>query len=480
METYESNGFPQGPEHTAPSPKKESPFANSPYATFRTDPGSVEPRLTPPVSPMADIPPVPPLPSETPAACETPAPKAKNSSNKGLKIVLAALLIVALVAGACAITASSINAGWQAHSDLLQQQIDRLYDHIDDLEEQIKDNSYTGNGNSVSGTPNTSPDGMTPGQVYAACYKSVVQITTSVASGSGFILSEEGYVVTNYHVIEGGNNFKVILYDGTEYSAKLVGSHSTNDLAILKITASGLNAVKLGSSTNLIVGDQVVAIGNPLGLTNIMTAGIVSAKDQVVSTDGNVISMLQTDAAINSGNSGGPLFNMKGEVVGITTAKYSGASSSGASIEGIGFAIPIDDVKDMFDEIIRTGKVSTPYLGVMVIDQGNGFGVYVDSVEPDGAAYAAGVKAKDYIVGLGEYDITSMEDLSLALKKFKVGDTTTISVYRNRKVLDLTITFGERPADDNTSSGSFIPDDSDVPENGSYDEWYDHFFGDEN
>ncbi len=410
------------------SPKKISPFADSPYVMNHPEPVINAPQE---------------------------APKPKRKPRKALKAILSCVLVVALVATGCFLTAYSVNGYWSAR-------FDRLYGQIEDLEEQIKDNSYTGNGNSISGTPNTSPDGMTPGQIYAKCVDSVVAITAQVtsaqgvgsSSGSGFIITEDGYIISNYHVVEGATQLIVTVHDGTEYPAALIGYDDTNDLALLKVDATGLQAASLGNSDNLIVGDQVVAIGNPLGeLTSTLTVGYISAKERDVSTDNTIINMLQTDAAINPGNSGGPLFNMKGEVIGITTAKYSGATSSGATIEGIGFAIPINDVAEKINELKLNGYVSTPYMGVSVTDQLKGFGAYVASVEPGSAAAAAGIRAGDIIVELGGHEISAIADITRALRDYKVGDSTSVTVYRSRQVLELTITFMQKPQSNQIPSG---------------------------
>ena len=192
--------------------------------------------------------------------------------------------------------------------------------------------------------------------------------TTAAASGSGFIITEDGYIVTNYHVIDGANKVKVTTYDNTSYDAEIVGSDESNDIAVLKIDATGLEAVTLGDSEALSVGDNVVAIGNPLGeLTFTLTSGVVSAMDRQITTSNSVMmNLIQTDCAINSGNSGGALFNMYGEVVGVTNAKYSSNSSTEASIDNIGFAIPINTVKDIVTSIIENGYVVKPYIGVSV------------------------------------------------------------------------------------------------------------------
>ena len=223
---------------------------------------------------------------------------------------------------------------------------------------------------------------LTAPEIYAAYVGSTVGITTEIvttngwgqpvsaaAAGSGFVITEDGYILTNYHVIEDANSIKVTFVDGTSYDATLVGGEEENDIAVLKINANGLTPVIIGNSDNVQVGEQVVAIGNPLGeLTYSMTQGIISAKDRSITMEnGEVMNMLQTDTAINSGNSGGPLFDMYGQVIGITSAKLSGSSSSSATIEGLGFAIPINDIKDMVTDIMENGYVTgKPYLGITV------------------------------------------------------------------------------------------------------------------
>jgi serine protease Do len=348
-------------------------------------------------------------------------------------------------------------------------------------------------GNSVSGSP-VAVDGLTPGQVYAQNKNAVVAIScttrvsqygqsgTTSSSGSGFILTENGYVITNYHVIEGADAVTVITYDGTEYPAAVKGYDANNDLAVLKVEAQDLHKVVLGSSDDLIIGDMVVAIGNPLGeLTSTQTVGYVSGKDRNVSTDGTIINMLQTDAAINPGNSGGPLFNMKGEVIGITTAKYSGTTSSGASIEGIGFAIPIDDVSKMIADIMTHGYVTGAYLGVSVINidsyvsamYGLPMGARVEEVVSGSCAEKAGIRVKDIIVDLGGHKIENYMDLSRALRNFEAGDTTTITVFRSGVEVTLTITLDEKPV---TTQQPQPSDEIPMPSEGDYDDWYEYFY----
>ena len=477
MDQYETSFPEQLPEDTAqPMPeqqpvnqsRKDSPFADSPYVMNHQSQYSYSaPQASPEVKPK------------------------KKGSGKVWKAVLSCVLVAALVATGCGITAYSVNRYWAKRNDQTMDYIDNLADQIDELKQQIKDNSFTGNGNSISGSTNVSADGLTPGQVYAKCVGSVVAISAKVSTpqgigasaGSGFVISEDGYIVSNYHVVEGATSLTVTAHSGEQYTATVVGYDDNNDFALLKAEATGLTPVKLGNSSDLIVGDQVVAIGNPLGdLSATLTVGYVSGKDRTITTDGTVINMIQTDAAINPGNSGGPLFNMKGEVVGITTAKYSGTTSSGATIEGIGFAIPIDDVEGKITEIQENGYVSSPYMGLEVTNQFDGMGVYVSGVEKGSAAEAAGMKVGDLIIKLGDTNVTTLASLTPAMKHYKVGDTTTVTVYRSGKVLELTITFGERPHDTAQTPQEQPQEstESSVPDKGEFKDWWDHFFGDGN
>ena len=238
----------------------------------------------------------------------------------------------------------------------------------------------------------------------------------------------------------------------------------------------------IGSSSKPIVGDQVEAVGNALGeLSSTMTVGYISAIDRIVTTEGSQINMIQTDAAINSGNSGGPLFNMKGEVVGIVSAKYSGTTTSGASIEGIGFAIPMDDVIGMLEDLKEYGYVTGGYLGVTVSDMdaqdaqqyGLPMGVLVHSVTPGTCAEKGGMKAQDILVELGGYDIKNMNDLTRALRQFNGGDEVTAVVYRTSEggEVILTLTLDSKPMDTTEQT----PDEP--PSQGTTDDWFDHFFG---
>ena len=284
------------------------------------------------------------------------------------------------------------------------------------------------------------------------------QSTNFASCGSGFIVRADGYVLTNCHVVEGAKTLNVTLNNGEEYTAEVIGSDADFDVAVLKIDAENLPTVKLGDSDLLRVGDQVAAIGNPLGeLTLSMTVGYISALDREINTDGTPINMLQTDVAINSGNSGGPLFDMKGNVIGITTAKYSGATSSGATIEGIGFALPINDVMLIADDLIELGYISgRAYLGItgMEMDENTAkryslpIGVYVSSVTASSCAAKAGVLKGDIILALGDHETPSYSALRRALLACEPGDETTISIYRAGTELTLNVVLDERPSDE--------------------------------
>ncbi len=310
---------------------------------------------------------------------------------------------------------------------------------------------------------------MTASQVYEQNVHSTVGITTEInqtnyfgyqttaaASGSGFIISADGYILTNHHVIEGASTITVTDYDGKTYKAELIGSDSSNDIAVLKIDADGLTPVVLGSSDNLKVGDEVAAIGNPLGeLTFSLTQGVVSALDREVTTENATMNLIQTDCAINSGNSGGALFNMYGEVVGITNAKYSSNSSNEASIDNIGFAIPIDSIKDIVTSIIEKGYVTKPYIGIGVEDvseDATGYGIpsgaAVKSVTKGAPAEKAGLKEGDVIVAADGKEIKGSSDLIAAVKTKAAGDKLELKVYRQGEYVDVTVKVEEKKQDD--------------------------------
>ncbi|MGM9585547.1 MAG: S1C family serine protease [Faecousia sp.] len=447
--------------HAAGTGRRESPYADSPYEMNHA---SAQQSHTQPEHPHHH--------------------KAKTPRKCIWRSVIAGLLVVALVAAGCSITAFAVNRHWEARDEAMTEKLDLM-------QKQIDNTTSSGKATLIP----TDGSAMTPSQLYASCVDGVVAISATVtttgiygntstgsSSGSGFILTEDGYIVTNYHVVEDSTDLKVTTHDGTEYAATLVGKDSTNDVAVLKIEATGLPAVTLGSSHDLAIGDMVAAIGNPLGkLSATQTIGYVSGINREVST-GNVttISMIQTDAAINPGNSGGPLFNMYGQVVGITTAKYSGTTNSGASIEGIGFAIPIDDVASMLDDLIDYGYVTGAYMGVSVTNVDEeaasryslSSGAYVERVESGSAAEKAGIQVKDIITDVGGHTVTNITDLTRALRSFKAGDTTTVTVVRGGSKLTMEITLDEKPQEDKDTEAQ-QPTES-MP-SGDFNEWYDFF-----
>lgn len=263
--------------------------------------------------------------------------------------------------------------------------------------------------------------------------------------GSGFIINEEGYVVTNYHVINGAQEVKVIFYDGKEVNAKVVNYDAERDLAVIKITDNVKmpGIIQLGNSSTVKAGEEVIAIGNPLGkeFSSTVTKGIISSPNRKMKTEsGNVLDYIQTDAAINPGNSGGPLINSKGEVIGVNTAK-----KVGEGIEGIGFAIPINEVKD------RLGSLSKPILkmGIQVrtitpeLAKENNLqeGVYVVGVQEFSPAEKAGLKSGDLIVEFGGKKIKSVEELNESKSKYNDGDSVPLEVVRDGKKIKLNITL---------------------------------------
>ena len=276
--------------------------------------------------------------------------------------------------------------------------------------------------------------------------------TTAAASGSGFILTSDGYIVTNYHVVEGADKIKVTTYDDTSYDATLVGYDESNDIAVLKVEAKGLQTVVVGDSDGLRVGDSVVAIGNPLGeLTFSLTHGDVSALNRKVTINNNAMTLIQTDCAINSGNSGGALFNSYGEVIGITNAKYSSSGFSGtASIDNVGFAIPMNSVIDIIKDIIEKGYIEKTYIGVSVYDLDSQYqafglsGAAVASVEADSPADKAGLQENDIITKVNGTEVANTEELVSLISAGSEGDVVTLTIYRKGETLEIKVTLAVR------------------------------------
>ena len=415
-------------------------------------------------------------PAADPVVTNTPAQPKKH--HRGAGRVVALLLSCAVISAACGFGGAILAQNGSRTGKTTVQQSNRT--------------ATTVNVKKVDGQTL-----MSPAEVYASTVNSVVSIncsavstnifgqqTESASSGSGFIYTADGYIVTNQHVIANASSINVTLYNGDTYPATLVGSDSDYDVAVLKIDAKDLPAVTLGNSTDVNVGDNVMAIGNPLGeLTFSMSSGIVSCVNRAINVEGTPFNMIQVDASINPGNSGGPLMNLYGEVVGIVSAKYS--SYSNTTVEGIGFAIPISDVQTIITDIMENGQVTDK--AYMAIKAGSMTeqmaaqyninvtqGVFVYAVEKGGAGEKAGLQLGDVITKLNDTEITSMSDLSMAKKGFKAGDTVTLTVWRGGQEITLSLTFDEQPQTTGTEDDS---SNQNQGQQDSYGDLYDYFFG---
>lgn len=305
---------------------------------------------------------------------------------------------------------------------------------------------------------------------------SVFGNSTAKATGSGIIISEDGYIVTNNHVISNESNasyyaiteatgITVNLYnDSTEYTATIVGTDSYTDLAVIKIDATGLTPATLGNSDNVQVGEFAMAVGNPLGMQSSVTSGIVSAVNREVTTeDGTTYTAIQTDAAINSGNSGGALVNANGEVIGINTLKLSGDG-----IEGMGFAIPINSTTKVISELIEYKEVRRPYIGITGSAVSEEIstrynvpqGVYVESVEAGGPAEAAGLKVGDIITKIQGTDVSTVQELNNIKNTYSIGDEVTLTVYSNNEYKDVKITLQEQVVEEATNNNATVQQNS--------------------
>jgi putative serine protease PepD len=300
------------------------------------------------------------------------------------------------------------------------------------------------------------------------------QTETGTATGSGFVVSKDGYIVTNDHVVEGASSVKAKIGDGKTLDAKVVGTDASTDLALLKVDASNLTPLTLGDSDQVQVGDPAYAIGNPYGLDRTLTTGVISAlQRQISSPNGYTIDdVLQTDAAINPGNSGGPLFNSAGQVIGVNSQiETSGSSSSGSEggNVGIGFAIPSNTVKSVVDQLMQGGKVSHAYLGVSTQDTSNG--AQVAQVSAGSPAEQGGLQQGDVITAIGGKAVTSSSALSSMVDEHKPGDTVQLKVVRNGSEKTLDVKLGQRPNSAQTSAGTQDQQQPQVPGLGSGGGW---------
>ena len=388
--------------------------------------------------------------------------KSTGRGKKGTALLLAACLVLSLIGGAG-------GAVIAAKSGLINTGSTVLYQGV---EVPSSDGSgSTGVGVSYSGVVQRVEDSVVAITTESVATSYFFRQYVTQGAGSGVVLSADGYIVTNYHVINGAQQITVTTNDGTAYSATLVGTDASNDIAVLKVDAKGLTPAVLGDSSKLAVGDAVLAIGNPLGtLSGTVTDGIISALEREVTIDGNTMTLLQTSAAVNPGNSGGGLFNANGELVGIVNAKSS-SDSSGNAVDNIGFAIPINDVVSLVKDIMTNGYVTNKaYMGItpqtMTAQMAQQYrydvteGVFVCSVDPDSAAAKAGLKLGDVITKMDDKTISSYEDLVAAKKSYSAGDTVTLTVYRGGETIEVPLTFDAVPETAETNNSDQSTDNS--------------------
>lgn len=416
---------------------------------------------------------------------EQPESKPGKKARKKLFFLLVCVAVVAAIGGAALKSAiraiSDRNAALQENTLPSQSSANDAGKEETEKEEPqtVPQKPYT---LEKTGLPETLPSRegaytLTPAEVYAQNVETVVCIETEMtvygmeeayaagSTGSGFVLSEDGYILTNCHMVTDAEHILVTLYSGEEFDAEVVGADEMGDVALLKIEAEGLQTVTIAEEDSVQVGDEVVAIGNPFGeLEYTMTHGYISGLNREVTVSSTPIRMMQTDAAINSGNSGGPMLDMNGNVVGIASAKYSGTSSSGAIIENVGFAIPIHDALKIVYDLQDYGYVrGRAYLGVTVRDldaavakdYGLPVGPRVESIVEGSCSEKAGMQAGDIILAVGERETKNTTELLAALRDYSAGDNALLKIFRAGAELEVSVVLDERPLDPQV----FVPDE---------------------
>ncbi len=506
--TPNTSGHPSSssnPSGSASYPSEGTPV-NGPYrysygfrsAESDTSNGTSGTAYTPPTTP-----PVPPASSGSSPPPTPPhhnyAPR-RRSGFPGWAKVVAIVLVCLLVGGGAGVggaywmytsligSSSDTSEQGGAAEDSSEAEADSSSPDI-----QVSDRESTTSGSTLSSADGT----MSASDIYNAYANSVVSIEVQtpdgIGAGTGFVISDDGYILTCYHVVEDYQAISCIFIDSTSYEATYIGGDQDADLAVLKIEPEHeLTPCVIGDSSQLQVGDDVVAIGNALGtFANTTTTGTISGLDRALTmSDGSVLNVLQTDCTVNSGNSGGPLFNAYGEVIGVVNAKYSsnGYSSTTASIEGIGFAIPINDAMDILDDLINYGYITgKPYLGISVSTVSSVtaqlysdmvVGAYVRSVETGSCAETAGLQVGDIITAVGDQEITTYEELIDAKNALRAGDQMTLTVFRDGTYLTIVVTLDEEVPDsaaaDESTDGSSTDDGS---QGGQQFNPYDYFGG---
>ena len=399
----------------------------------------------------------------------------EKKSRKGLGKKITALALCALL-----LCGTAVGGIWAIHSFTITKTNSNLSMNAGDggngVTPDMTKNEPSGAGYVQPLVTKGEGTAMTASEIYEKYVSSVVGIVTEgtttnifgqqtnyAASGTGFVVSQDGYIVTNCHVIDGGSKFTVSFEDGRTYDAKLIGSDAENDVALLKIEATGLQPVVIGDSDDIRVGEEICAIGNPLGeLTFSLTKGVVSALNRVVTTDDDESNfMFQIDAAVNSGNSGGPVFNGYGQVIGVVTAKYS---SSG--VEGLGFALPINDVARIINELKENGVVRKVSFGITVgnatySDSGEDTsiaGARVKVVDSGSCAEEAGLEVGDIITKIDSMKITGVTDLLAAKKRYVPDESAELTVIRDGKEIKLTLVFDEAAEETQQTPQTNTPD----------------------
>lgn len=426
-----------------------------------TDPSAVqpEPQPEPPyrpseASPASSVPPFYAVPEEPK---KTKKPK-KKKGGIVLLVVLLSVLYLALMGGVVTLIVTGVlqyqPADVEVEEEVLSslQKTDRA---------PIAETPSTEEGGKTIISPDYTGEALSAAELYERVVPAVVFVRSNYANGystgSGFVIdSKNGYILTNCHVVKDSNDIEVAFSNGDSYTAELVGGDEINDVAVLRIAAENLPHVTIGSSEDVRIGDDVIVVGNPLGdLTFTMTRGIVSGKDRMINTGEYTINTFQTDAAINSGNSGGPAFDATGAVIGIASAKYAASS-----VEGIGFCIPIEQAMVIARDLVEYGYVTgRPLFGITVSDSPGyivstdeygrrvrvevPYGALVESVTDDSAASRAGLKKGDIIVKMDGSEITGGTDLINKKNRYHAGDTVSLEVYRGKSTVTLEITFDE-------------------------------------
>ncbi|CAH0542373.1 Serine protease, DegP/HtrA, do-like (EC 3.4.21.-) [Oscillospiraceae bacterium] len=421
---------------------------------------------------------------EQPTSMGRRSPRRKSGWLKG---ILAVLLVVAISFGAFylmrnvgvrlertedGVTLSMTNRSKQAEPEQAEQPIPSPSASAQtetaapqQTTQQPTQGAYVGSGtklNIVSSqessdtTFSDEEDALSLQDIYSTVIDSVVSISSmtssGTSSGTGIIMSPDGYVITNHHVITGALVISVLTNDNQEYEAALVGSDEMSDLAVLKIDARGLQAAEFGDSSKLRVGDSVVAIGDPLGvqLRGTMTNGIISAINRDLTVGDRTMTLIQTNAALNNGNSGGPLINCYGQVIGINTVKMSSYYTATASVEGLGFAIPISVAKPIIDELIENGYVAgRPAIGISGDSLPSYYrtyyrlpdGVYVTSVNEGSDAKAKGIREGDIVTAINGEKICSIDELNTVKNQYAAGDEVTLTIYRSGTYYEVTVTL---------------------------------------